>query len=210
MIRILIADDHSIVREGIKHIIEDESDMRVVAEAADGLEVLSLLSPKKFDLVILDISMPEKSGLDVLKDIKVSTPDLPVLILTMHAEEQYATRVLKAGASGYLTKESVPGQLINAIRKIVSGGIYISEKLAEKLAMNVGNASNSEPHELLSDREYQVFVGLAAGTSPTKLAGELSLSVKTISTYRARILSKMGLKNNADIIHYAIENNIKS
>lgn len=208
MIRIAVADDHAIVREGFKQILSDCPDIQVAGEAKNGKDMLELLRRDSFDAVVLDISLPDRSGLDVLKEIRKTHPSLPVLILTMHAEEQYALRVFKAGASGYLTKESAPEQLVNAVQKVASGGKYISPQLAEKLVGDLGSDSLRPPHETLSDREFQVLCFLASGKTAGQIAAELDLSVKTVSTYRTRILEKMRLNNNAELIHYAIQNGL--
>jgi two-component system invasion response regulator UvrY len=208
MIRILIADDHTIVREGLKQIISDVTGMEVAGEATNGHEVLDKIKDGGFDVVLLDLSMPGKSGLETLKEIRIVGQSLPVLILTMHPEEQYAVRVLKAGASGYLTKESAPDELITAIRKVTKGGKYISPSLAERLAYNLEIDNNRPVHETLSDREYQVFCKIASGNTISEIAEEMSLSVKTISTYRSRILEKMGMKSNAELTYYAIKNQL--
>jgi two-component system invasion response regulator UvrY len=208
MIRILIADDHTIVREGLKQIISDVTGMEVAGEATNGHEVLDKIKDGGFDVVLLDLSMPGKSGLETLKEIRIVGQSLPVLILTMHPEEQYAVRVLKAGASGYLTKESAPDELITAIRKVTKGGKYISPSLAERLAYNLEIDNNRPVHETLSDREYQVFCKIASGNRISEIADEMSLSVKTISTYRSRILEKMGMKSNAELTYYAIKNQL--
>ncbi|MCE5313210.1 MAG: response regulator transcription factor [Nitrospiraceae bacterium] len=206
MISILVADDHAILRRGLKQIIADTPDMTVSAEAANGEEVMQQLSKNSFDVVLLDISMPGKSGLDVIKDIRLQKPKLPVLILSMYPEDQYAMRLLRSGASGYLTKESAPSELVTAIRKVASGGKYVSPSLAEKLACYFEEDSGMPSHETLSDREYQVMLMIASGMTATDISKKLFLSVKTISTYRARILEKMHLKNNSEITHYAIKN----
>ena len=208
MIRILIADDHTIVREGLKQIIADISGMEVTDEATNGNEALSKLRKGNFDVVLLDISMPGKSGLETLKEIKMEDQALPVLILTMHPEEQYAIRVLKAGASGYLTKESAPEELISAIRKVTNGGKYISASLAEKLVFHLEVDTEKPLHETLSDREYQVLCKIGSGNTISDIADEMSLSVKTISTYRSRILEKMDMKSNAELTYYAIKNEL--
>lgn len=208
MIRILIADDHTIVREGLKQIIADISGMEVTDEATDGNEAVSKVKEGGFEVVLLDISMPGKSGLETLKEIKMEDQALPVLILTMHPEEQYAIRVLKAGASGYLTKESAPDELITAIRKVTNGGKYISTSLAEKLAFHLEIDNEKPLHETLSDREYQVLCKISTGNRISEIAEEMSLSVKTISTYRSRILEKMGMKSNAELTYYAIKNQL--
>jgi two-component system, NarL family, invasion response regulator UvrY len=207
-IKILIADDHPIVRAGFKQVISDMPDMLVADEAANGQEVLNYIRKKDYDLVLLDISMPGRSGLEVLKDLKSEKPKLPVLILSIYPEEQYAIRALRAGASGYMTKASAPNELIAAIRKISEGGKYISASLAEKLAYYLDGDASKPPHETLSDREYQVLLMIASGKTVTAIADELCLSVKTISTYRTHILDKMKMKNNAEITLYAVQNKL--
>ena len=208
MIRALIADDHAVVRQGLKQILGDTPEMLVAGEAANGQEVLDKVRAETWDVVVLDISMPDRSGLDILKQLRSERPNLPVLVLSMHSEDQYAMRVLKAGASGYLTKDSAADELVKAIRKVVSGGRYVSSFLAEKLALEIGADSNKLPHETLSDREFQVLRLIAAGNSVTEIAAELYLSPKTVSTYRARLLQKMNLGTNAELIHYAIQNHL--
>ncbi len=208
MIRILVADDHAIVREGLKQILADVGDMTVCDEAASGAETLAKIRKREYDVVLLDISMPGRSGLEVLKDIKAEHPKQPVLILSMHAEEQYAVRALRAGASGYLTKASAPDELIGAIRKVSYGRKYVSASLAEKLAFALDIDTKKPPHETLSDREYQVMLLIASGKRVTEIAAELCLSVKTISTYRRHILEKMQFTTNAEITMYAIQNKL--
>jgi two-component system, NarL family, invasion response regulator UvrY len=208
MIKIIIADDHPIVRAGMKQIIAEASDLLVADEAGDGHKLLSKIRKENFDVVVLDITMPQMNGLDVLKQLKIEKPKLPVIILSIHPEDQYALRVLKAGAAGYVTKASAPDELINAIRKVYRGGKYISPAIAEKLAFQLDSNFEEMPHEALSDREYQVLCMLASGKTVTEMADELALSVKTISTYRARILEKMDMKNNAELIHYAVQNRL--
>lgn len=208
MIRILIADDHAIVREGLKQIIADIPDMVVAGEAADGQAVLDLVSKDDWDVVLLDIGMPGRGGVDILKQLKYERPKLPVLILSMYPEEQYAVRCLKAGASGYLTKESTPDELVSAIRKVTTGGRYVSASLAEKLAFDLQIDFEKPSHETLSDREYQVMLLIASGKTVSEIADELSLSVKTISTYRSRILEKMRMKSNLELMHYAIKHGL--
>lgn len=206
MIKVLIADDHTIVREGLRRIIKDTPDMIVAGEAGSAQEVMSKLYDGNYDLVLLDISFPGRSGLDVLKQLKCLKPNLPVLVLSMHPEEQYAIRALKAGASGYLTKGSASDELIDAIRKIAKGRKYITASLAEKLASELETDTDRPLHETLTDREYQVLCMIASGKRVKEIGEELSLSVKTIDTYHARILRKMRMENNAQLIHYAIKN----
>ena len=208
MIKVLIADDHAVVRKGLRQIISETTDIVVADEADNGHEVLEKISKKDYDVVVLDISMPGRSGLDVLKQIKKEKPGLSVLILSIYPEEQYAIRVLKTGASGYLTKDSAPDELISAIRKVSKGGKYITPSLAEKLAVHMNSDFEKPPHELLSNREYQVMRMIASGKTVGEIAELLSLSVKTISTYRSRILVKMNMKNNSELTHYAIKNKL--
>jgi len=208
MIRIIIADDHPIVRAGMKQIISEASDLMVADEAGDGHQLLSKIRAGSFAVVILDITMPNMDGLDVLKQLRIEKPELPVIVLSIHPEDQYALRVLKAGAAGYVTKASAPDELIDAIRKVHRGGKYISPSIAEKLAFQLSADFEEMPHEALSDREYQVLCLLASGKTVTEIADELALSVKTVSTYRARILEKMDMKNNAELIHYAVQNKL--
>ena len=208
MIKVLIADDHAVVRQGLKQILADTSEMVVAGEAINGEEVLEQVRGQPWDVLVLDMSMPGRGGYDVLKDLKQIQPKLPVLILSIHSEEQYAVRLLQAGASGYLTKESAPEELVQAIQKVVSGGRYISPALAEKLAFQLGHESEKPAHESLSDREFQVLRLIAGGKTATQIAEDLALSVKTVSTYRTRILQKMRLKTNAELIRYAIENHL--
>ena len=208
MIRVLIADDHAVVRQGLKQILSGVADITVIDEATSGLEVLEKARAVEWDALVLDLSMPGRNGFDILLDLHSEMPNRPILVLSMYAEDQYAVRVLKAGASGYLTKESVPEELIQAIRKIVDGGKYISPTLAEKLAFEISAPSDRLAHDTLSDREFQVMRLIAAGKSVSHIAGELSLSVKTVSTYRGRILQKMNLKTNADLIYYAIQHGL--
>jgi two-component system invasion response regulator UvrY len=210
MIKILIADDHAIVREGLKQIVAETADMAVADEASNGHEVLSKALNHDYDVIVLDITMPGIQGLDVLKRIKEQRPRLPVLILSMHPEEQYALRVIKAGAAGYLTKESASDELIQAIRKVSLGKKYITSSLAEKLAADLGTDAENPPHESLSDREYQVMCMIAEGKTVKHIADELYLSVKTISTYRSRILGKMGMNSNAELTRYALQNHLIS
>lgn len=208
MIRILVADDHAVVRQGVVQILADVKDMLVKDEAQNGTETLDKVSKYEYDVVLLDISMPGRSGLEILEEIKAQRPKLAVLILSMHPEEQYAVRALRAGASGYLTKASAPQELIGAIRKVASGGKYVTASLAEKLADELEVNTGKLPHERLSDREHQVMLMLAGGKSVSDIAAELCLSVKTISTYRTRIMEKMGMKKNAELTLYAVHNKL--
>jgi DNA-binding NarL/FixJ family response regulator len=208
MIKILIADDHAIVREGLKQIVAETSDIVVSDEATNGQEALEKVEKNKYDVVVLDISMPGRGGLEVLKLLQSQKPKLPVLVLSVHPEEQYAVRALKSGASGYLTKESAPDELITALRKIAQGGKYITSSLSERLAFEIDTEAEKLPHETLSNREYQVMLMIASGKTVTKIAEEVHLSVKTISTYRERILEKMKMKSNAELIHYVIRNKL--
>jgi two-component system invasion response regulator UvrY len=208
MINILIADDHAVVRKGLRQILTETPDLRVLDEAVDGEDVLEKVKKKSYDVIVLDISMPGISGIDVLKRLNAEYPHIPVLILSIYSEDQYALRVLKSGASGYLTKESAPGELVSAIRKVAKGGKYVSAYLAEKLAFGLTTPANMNPIEHLSDREMQVLCMIASGKTISEIAKEISLSVKTVSTYRRRILTKMKLKNNAELTHYAIRNDL--
>ena len=208
MIRLLVADDHAIVRRGLRQIVAEARDLTVAGEAATAEEVLSRVGERSWDVVILDLSLPGGNGLDLLSEVKRRRPDLPVLILTVHSEEQYAVRALRAGAAGYLTKESAPEQLVEAVRKVVSVGKYVSPAVAERLAYNLGRDADQPPHETLSDREYQVLRMVASGQTVSEIAEALSLSVKTVSTYRTRILEKMGMRTNAELTHYAIKNRL--
>lgn len=207
MIKILITDDHPIVRRGLKEIVSEEPDMTVGGEAQNSREALELIRKQKWDVLILDITMPDGDGLEVLKQVKRERPKLPVLVLSVHSEDQYAVRILRSGGAGYMTKESAPEELVKAIRKVVAGGKYISPSLAEKLAFDLERGS--EPtHETLSNREFQVMLMIATGKKLKQIAEELFLSVETISTYRARILEKMRMKTNAELTYYAIKNGL--
>lgn len=209
-IRLLIGDDHAVVRKGMKQILAETKDIVVADEAGNGREVLEKVRKSDFDMVLLDISMPGRDGLEILKELKSLKPKLPVLMLSMYPEEQYAVRSLRSGASGYLTKDSAPDELISAIRKVSSGGKYVSASLAEKLALKLGADVEKPLHEALSDREYQVMCMIASGKTVKEIGEELSLSVKTVSTYRSRILDKMRLKGNAELTRYAIDNKLVS
>ncbi len=206
--KILLADDHAVVRHGLRQILTDEFKHARFGEARNAQEALDLVWKEEWDVVVLDITMPGRSGLEVLREFRKSKPKLPVLVLSMHPENQFAVRVLKRGASGYMTKESAPDELVGAIKKVLAGGRYVSASLAEKLAAYVSTDSPKPPQESLSDREYQVLRLIASGKIVSEIAQELSLSVKTISTYRTRILEKMGLRNNAELMHYAIQHEL--
>ncbi|WP_338765768.1 response regulator transcription factor [Massilia sp. METH4] len=207
-IKVFIADDHAIVREGLKQILADTRDIVVAGEAENGSDALRLFRKSGCHVVLLDISMPDRSGIEVLKQIKKEKPELAVLMLSMHREDQYAIRSLKAGAAGYLTKQSAPKELVNAIRQVAGGMKYISPALAQELANHVGEDHEAAPHEALSDREYQTLTLIASGMTVGAIAKELSLSVKTVSEYRSRLLVKMKLKNSAELTHYAIKNGL--
>lgn len=205
MIRVLVADDHAVVRRGLQEILADSTDMVAAGEASSAREVLRKAQEGDYDVLLLDIVLPDGSGLEVLKQLRSLKPDLHILILSIYPEEQYAVRALRAGAAGYLTKDSAPDELITAIRRAAQGGKYVSAALAEKLADELGGVTTLRPHEALSDREFQVMRLLAAGKTGTEIAAELSLSVKTVSTYRSRILNKLNLKNTVEIVRYAIQ-----
>ena len=208
MIRVLLADDHAIVRAGLKEILADTGDITVAGEATNGQEVLVRVRGQDYDVAVLDMSMPGRSGIELIKQVKGEKPKLRILVLTMHSEEQYAVRALKAGASGYLTKDSAAEELVAAIRRIAGGGAYVSPETAERLALDAAPRAEAAPHTLLSDREFQVFQKVAAGRSVTEIARELSLSVKTVSTHKTRILQKMDLANQAELIRYALEHKL--
>ena len=208
MLRILITDDHALVRRGLKQVLEEEFDQVVFGEAQNTREMLEHLQKKAWDVVILDITLPGRSGLEVLGELKLTHPNLPVLVLSMHPEDQYGIRVLKSGASGYMTKESAPDEIVMAIRKVLRGGKYVSPSLAERLAFNLEVNGEKPLHEALSDREYEVMLMIASGKTLTEIAQKLDLSIKTVSTYRTRILEKMKMQNNAELIRYAIKNQL--
>lgn len=207
-IKVLIADDHAIVREGLKQILADTKDIVVAGEAENGLEAIKASRSCKPQVLLLDISMPDRSGIEVLKQIKKESPAIAVLMLSMHREDQYAIRSLKAGASGYLNKQSAPAELVNAIRQVAAGKKYITVELAQALANHLDDGQEAPPHESLSDREYQTLMMIASGKTVSDIANELMLSVKTISMYRSRLLVKMKLRNNAELTHYAIKNQL--
>jgi DNA-binding NarL/FixJ family response regulator len=206
--KILLADDHAVVRRGLKQILADEFKRAAFGEARNAQEALDLVWKENWDVIVLDITMPGRSGLEVLREIKRSRPKLPVLVLSMHPENQFALRVLKRGAAGYMTKESAPDELVGAIKKVLAGGRYVSASLAEKLASYVSIDAQKPLQESLSDREFQVLRLIASGKLVSEIAQELSLSVKTISTYRTRILEKMGLRNNAELMRYAMQHEL--
>jgi DNA-binding NarL/FixJ family response regulator len=208
LIRIVIADDHAIVREGLKRIVSSAADMEVVGEAANGLDVMQRVRELSFDLLMLDLSMPGRSGMELIKLVRTERPALRVLVLSMHQELQYAVRAIRSGASGYLTKESAPDQLVQAIRKIAAGGAFISAEVAEQLALSAMPDSEAAPHESLSNREFEVFRGLVAGTSVTDIANQLKLSIKTVSTHKANLMHKMGLHNPSDLVRYALKHGL--
>lgn len=208
MIRVLIADDHAVVRRGVRLVLESTARIEVVAEAATGFEALDLARKGKIDVAVLDLSMPGPGGLEVLKQLKEEHPRLPVLILTMHPEDQYAVRAFRAGASGYLTKQSIPEELIKAVETVAAGRRYITPSVAEALAIEVHHDTTKLPHEQLSDREHQVLLRIAAGRSVGEIAEELRLSPKTVSTYRGRILEKLALKSSAELTHYAFQHKL--
>jgi len=206
--RILLTDDHAVVRQGLKLILADHFSRAVFGEARNAQEALSQIMTRKWDVLLLDITMPGRSGLEVLREIKRLRPKLPVLVLSMHPEDQFAVRLLKSGAAGYLTKESAGEELVGAIKKVMAGGRYISQALAERMASYLDIDVHKAPHERLSDREFLILRMIASGKQVSQIAKELSLSVKTISTYRARLLEKMRLRNNAELTHYALQNNL--
>ena len=207
-IRVFIADDHAIVREGLKQILAESPDIVLAGEAENGVDAIKLFRKSKCHVMLLDISMPDRSGIDVLKQVKKENPEIAVLMLSMHREDQYAIRSLKAGASGYLTKQSAPKELVTAIRQVATGQKYVSAALAQELANSIGDDHEMALHDTLSDREYQTLTMIASGKTVSAIAEELSLSVKTISEYRARLLVKMKLKNSAELTHYAIKNQL--
>ena len=207
-LKVLLADDHAIIRDGLRQILGETEDLEVAGEAANGQEVLTQVRERDWDLLVLDISMPGRSGLDLIRLVKDERPHLPVLILSMHHEEQYAVRALHAGAAGYLTKESDADLLLYAMRRVAAGGVYVSDKVAELMARGLRPVTSELPHNLLSDREYQVFSLLVQGQGLSDIATELSLSVKTISTHKTRILQKMGMGNLSELVRYAISHRL--
>lgn len=208
MIRVLVADDHPIVREGVKQILSETNDIIVAHEASNGQEAIDLIWKNKYDVILLDISMPGRDGLETLREMKSIRPKTPVLILSIYPEEHYAVRVLRGGASGYVAKASAPDDLISAIRRVASGGKYISPVVAERLTYELDKDSSRPPHEILSDREYQVMRMISAGKTVKEIAADLCLSIKTVSTYRVRIFEKLGITNNAALVLYAVQNKL--
>ena len=208
MIRILLVDDHAMFREGLKQILGQHPDMKVEGEAGNASEALTKIRERHFDVILLDISLPGQSGLDILNEIRSERPEQVVLILSMHPEDQYAIRMLKAGAAGYITKESAADKLVSALRRVASGGKYITAELAERLASELEGRTATSPHQLLSNREFQVMCALASGKTLKEIAEALVLSEKTITTYRGRILEKLGLRNNVELTHYALQNKL--
>ncbi len=210
MIRVLIADDHAIIRRGLRQLLEEEIDIEIVADVSNAADAIDVLRKNKCDVILLDMTMPKKHGLELLDELQHEFPELRVLVLSMHPEEHFGIRALKAGASGYLTKDSDPDNIIKAIRKIASGGKYITPVLAELLEFQLHHKPTHIPHELLSTREFAVFLSIAHGKTPGVIAEELSLSAKTVNNYRLRALQKLNLKSNADIINYAHRHNLVS
>jgi len=208
MISVLIADDHAVVRAGLKQILSGIADLQVTAEAASGNETLAAIRAYRFDVIVLDMSMPGRSGLDLIRQVKEEQPHARILVLSMHQEDQYAVRALKAGASGYLNKDSAPEMLVGAIRKVASGGAFISPATAEQLAHGVIRGEERPLHTLLSDREFEVFQSLVGGESVSGIANKLNLSVKTVSTHKSRIMQKMGMQSATELIRYALENGL--
>jgi DNA-binding NarL/FixJ family response regulator len=208
VIQVLLADDHAIVRAGLKELLQDTGDIQVAGEATNGQEVMAQIRARDFDVAVLDMTMPGRSGIELIKQVKDEKPKLRILVLTMHSEEQYAVRALKAGASGYLTKEAAADQLVAAIRRIAGGGAYVSPETAERLVLAAVPRAEAAPHTLLSDREFQVLQMIAGGRTVGEIAKRLSLSVKTVSTHKTRILQKMGLSNQAELIRYALEHKL--
>jgi DNA-binding NarL/FixJ family response regulator len=208
MIKVLIADDHAVVRRGLRQILTEEPDMLVAAEAGSAQEVRDLVRQQRFDVIVLDINMPGGSGMDLLSELRRDRPETRVLVLTVYPEDQYAVRAIKAGAAGFLTKESAPEKLIEAVRKLAAGGRYVSPELAEALASILAGEAKGPPHERLSDREFEVFKALASGKTVSQIALDLALSVKTVSTHRTRILKKMDMRTNAELTHYAVKSHL--
>ena len=208
MIRIVVADDHTIVREGLKQLLSAAPDLSVIGEAQNGHEVIERVRALDFEVLLLDMSMPGKSGIELIKQVRAEKPKLRILVLSMHEEEQYAVRAIRAGAAGYLTKDSASAQLVSAIRKVAGGGAFITESVAQQLALSAMPQTEGPPHAALSDREFQVFRELVAGKAVSEIAAELNLSVKTVSTHKARIMQKMNMSNPAELIRYALRHRL--
>jgi DNA-binding NarL/FixJ family response regulator len=208
MIRVLIADDHALVRDGLRHILQNASGFEVVGEANDGVSTIALARSNAADVLVLDLSMPGRNGVELIKQIKEEKPALRILVLTMHAEQQYAVRAFKAGASGYLTKESASAELVTAVSKVASGGVYVSLAMAERFAQSLNEPADTLPHQRLSDREFDVFRHIAAGQTLTEIATELCVSSKTVSTYKTRILEKMQMPHEAALVRYALRHKL--
>ena len=208
MLSILVVDDHALIRKGLKMLLEETPDIRITGEADTGMQAISMVRAQHFDLVLLDLSLPDKPGIDVLRQLKTEHPDIKVIVLSMHPENEYGMRTLKAGALGYLNKQSAPELLVGAVRQVISGKRYISEMMTEQLLNNMVGESQELLHQSLSNREYQTLCLMASGNSLTEIAEEMSLSPKTVSVYRGRMLEKMGFKNNAEAIHYAISHHL--
>jgi len=206
--RVLLVDDHEVVRDGVRKMFDDQPGRAVFGDAASAPDAVRLVASQPWDIAVLDLSLGGRNGLELLSELKEIRPDLPVLILTMHSEEQYARRAFRAGAAGYITKSSTRAELLKAIQKIVGGGRYVSPELAEKLAFDLGRPTDDPPHKALSDREFEVLLLIASGKTVSEIANQLSLSDKTVSTYRARILDKMAMQNNSQLIRYAIQNKL--
>ena len=208
MIKILVVDDHALIRKGIKQLLEDNHDVQVAGEAESGIQAINMMRKNHFDLVLLDIALPDKHGMDVLKQLKSEQPDIKIIVLSMYPEDQYGARTLKAGAMGYINKQSAPEKLVGAIRHVISGKKYISEALSEQLLNNLIGESQDLMHQSLSNREYQTLCLMSSGKSLTEIAEIMKLSPKTVSVYRARMLEKMGFRNNAEAVHYAIAHHL--
>lgn len=206
--RVLVVDDHPVVRKGIIHILEEDPGVETCVEAGSSAELMERLAGERWDVVVLDINLPDRNGLDVLRDLKATYPRLPVLVLSVYPEDQYAVMALRAGAAGYLPKDGLAEELLRALHKVASGGRYITQHLAERLAENLVSPAEEHPHQRLSEREFQVLLGLASGKRLKDIARDMSLSVKTVSTYRARVLEKMGMANNAQLTQYALRHNL--
>ncbi|MGV7929895.1 MAG: response regulator [Spirochaetota bacterium] len=207
-VKIIIADDHPVVRAGLRQILAESGKIKEIVEARDGQDLLEKLKKNRYDIILLDITMPGRNGLEILKELRILYPSIPVLVLSVHPEEQYALRVIRSGAAGYLTKETAPENLLEAIARILGGRKYITQEIAEILASSLGENEGLAPHLRLSDREFETFRMISLGKSLTEIAGEMFLNVKTISTYRRRILDKMNMKSTAELINYALKNNL--